>query len=168
VSVTTFVGSCGTTSGGFADGVGTAAKFLQPRQSTVDLSGNLIVADASNARIRSVTSSGAVSTIAGNGNAVSVDGVGTAASFNGLFGVCVNSVNTIFVTEVTSSLIRKIVNGMLLLISLMLIVSALTLCGRSGVDLGWLCGRVCGWCGHAGCIQLSKGTDHNRHGCGGR
>ncbi|MBM75679.1 MAG: hypothetical protein CMK59_09785 [Proteobacteria bacterium] len=58
-----FAGSCGTS--GFQDG--TNALFNLPRGMDFDHDGNLIVADAHNFRIRSISPSGEVRTIAGSG-----------------------------------------------------------------------------------------------------
>ncbi len=46
---------------GWADGLGSAAKFYEPFRLSVDSNGAVYVADASNNRIRKVTSAGACS-----------------------------------------------------------------------------------------------------------
>jgi len=80
-NVTLWLGA-GTTSG-FADGVGTSAKFDQPISCVVSPNGNdMFVVDYNNCRIRKVdTATGDVMTFAGNGWYYSGDGTGTAASF---------------------------------------------------------------------------------------
>ncbi|MBI3885015.1 MAG: SMP-30/gluconolactonase/LRE family protein [Opitutae bacterium] len=60
--VTTLAGVA--TVGGLTDGVGSAVFFNQPAALAVDASGNLFVADTSNATLRKVTSAGVVTTLA--------------------------------------------------------------------------------------------------------
>lgn len=55
--------------GGFADGTGGAARFRQPHGIVREASGNLLVADTNNARIRRVTPAGVVTTVIGSGSA---------------------------------------------------------------------------------------------------
>jgi hypothetical protein len=62
-AVTTLAGTAGST--GFADGVGTAARFAAPNALLVDAAGNVVVADGGNFLIRKITPAGAVSTIVG-------------------------------------------------------------------------------------------------------
>jgi DNA-binding beta-propeller fold protein YncE len=77
-----FAGTNG--SAGNVDGIGTAAKFNNPRGIVASPNGKyLYVADLFGDRIRRVeVATGAVTTIAGNNTTSDVDGVGTAASFN--------------------------------------------------------------------------------------
>lgn len=68
---------------GFADGVGTAARFKNPQGLVLDDQNNLYVADSGNHRIRKIDlATNTVSTLAGNGTAGSTAGTGTAATFN--------------------------------------------------------------------------------------
>ena len=84
--VTTLAGS----GQGYADGTGTAARFLLPTGvAVIPSSGVIVVADMYNNRIRLVTPLGAVSTLAGSGNRAFADGTGAAASFGNPYGVAV-------------------------------------------------------------------------------
>jgi hypothetical protein len=65
--VTTLAGN-GTS--GFADGIGTAARFSILMGVAVDATGNVYVADLGNNRIRKITSDGVVTTIGGTGEPV--------------------------------------------------------------------------------------------------
>ncbi len=103
-TVSTLAGS-GTP--GFADGIGTAARFNAPRAVAVDESGNVYVADTENHRIRRISPTGEVVTIAGTGVAGYVDGTGDTARFNGPSGIVwVN--NTLIVSERINQRIRQI------------------------------------------------------------
>lgn len=103
--VTTFAGS---TSQGFADGQGTAAKFGASGIAS-DAQGNLFVADNTNHCIRKITPEGLVSTIAGSGTSVPfLNSNGTTAQFNGPNGITVDTQGNIFVTSGNSDKIGKI------------------------------------------------------------
>jgi mucin-19 len=84
---------------GFADGIGTNARFNNPQGLAVDSSDNIYVADTSNYRIRKITPSGSVTTIAGNGQSGSADGIGTNARFSNLQGIAVDSSGNVYVTD---------------------------------------------------------------------
>ncbi|MBI2517678.1 MAG: putative Ig domain-containing protein [Opitutae bacterium] len=80
-AVTTFAGSAGNS--GAADGAGATARFNQPAGLSIDVGGNLYVADTNNHVIRKITSSGTVSTLAGFPGASGLsDGVGVTARFS--------------------------------------------------------------------------------------
>jgi Tol biopolymer transport system component len=83
--VATLAGLAGVS--GSADGLGSAARFLDPRGLTVR-GGTVFVADTGNRTVREITPYGEVRTIAGGvGLAGSVDGVGSAARFTWPVGV---------------------------------------------------------------------------------
>jgi sugar lactone lactonase YvrE len=104
--VTTFAGS-GVQ--GSADGTGTAARFNSTTGVTVDVNGNVNVADQYNMLIRKITPTGVVSTLAGTGMQGTSDGIGTAAYFSYPTGITVDGSGNLFVTDWGVSRIRKIV-----------------------------------------------------------
>jgi sugar lactone lactonase YvrE len=103
--VTTLAGS---TSSGFLDGTGTAAKFNTPAGIAVDSSGTIYVADTYNNRIRKISSAGSVSTLAGSGSSTSVDGTGIGASFYNPTGLAVDSSGNVYVADYSTHKIRKV------------------------------------------------------------
>ena len=105
--VTTLAGS----SQGYADGTGPSAQFYYPRGVALDASGNVYVADTYNNRIRRVTAEGVVTTLAGSGEAGYSDAAGTSAQFNAPYGVAVDAVGNVYVTDRVNFRIRKIVQG---------------------------------------------------------
>jgi len=86
---------------------GTAATFGGPKVA-VDSAGTVYVADAGKNLIRKITPSGVITTLAGSGKPGKADGTGTEASFEGLSGITVDSAGTVYVTDSTNKLIRKI------------------------------------------------------------
>lgn len=97
----------GTTSAGFADGTGAAAKFNVPIGIAVDGTGNVYVGDNQNNRIRKVTAGGVVTTLAGSGAMGSANGPGAGASFRGLGGVTVDPTGNVYAADSGNSQIRK-------------------------------------------------------------
>lgn len=99
----------GTLSPGDADGVGTAASFLEPTSVAIDSNNNLYVADRGNNKIRKITPAGIVTTFAGSGALASIDGTGIAASFSSPKAIAVDSNDNLLVADSNGdSLIRKI------------------------------------------------------------
>lgn len=71
----------GATEPGFADGVGTNARFGTGFIASAGPDGSLLVGDSVNHRVRRVTPDGVVTTIAGNGNTGHTDGPALQATF---------------------------------------------------------------------------------------
>jgi uncharacterized repeat protein (TIGR02543 family) len=103
-NVTTVAGTGNMT---FADGNSTTASFSLPEGVALDNSGNIIVADYYNHRIRKIDSSGNVTSF-GNGTGAFADGNSTTASFYYPKAVAVDNNGTIFVADYYNHRIRKI------------------------------------------------------------
>ncbi|WP_293870972.1 putative Ig domain-containing protein, partial [Flavobacterium sp.] len=106
--VSTFAGNVAAS--GYLDGQVSAALFSGPKGLSVDTSGNLYVADASNNRIRKISNTGSVTTIAGDGTASYLDGQGTTAQFNNPIGVAITNSGIVYVSDSSNNRIRAISN----------------------------------------------------------
>ncbi len=106
-TVTTIAGN-GTA--GYQDGPSGSAEFYAPAGLTLDVSGNIYVADFGNNVIRKISADGTtVSTFAGNGFAAFVDGAAAkVAAFNGPAGVAFDSKGSLFVVDQNDNVVRKI------------------------------------------------------------
>jgi prepilin-type N-terminal cleavage/methylation domain-containing protein len=94
--------------GGYANGTGAAAQFLNPQGVAVDSSGNVYVADGNNNRIRKITPGGVVTTLAGSGTAAFADGTGVNASFSAPRGIAADSAGNVYVADSTNKRIRLV------------------------------------------------------------
>ena len=104
--VSTFAG---TGTAGSADGTGTEASFYNPVGITIDNNGNFYIADASNHKIRKITSAGVVTTLAGTGTAGATNGTAAEATFYKPYGLELGQNNgAIYVTDYWGDLVRRI------------------------------------------------------------
>jgi sugar lactone lactonase YvrE len=101
----------GTGSSGYANGSGSAARFISPVGLCVDNSANVYVADTSQNAIRMITPSGNVTTLAGGASAGSADGVGTAATFNSPSAIAVDASGNVYVADSGNNTIRMVAPG---------------------------------------------------------
>ena len=93
---------------GFANGIGTAARFYGPAGVAIDKNGNILVADYGNNRIRQIAPNGVVTTIAGSGQYGNQNGAALTARFARPTGVAVDEAGVIYVLDSATNLIRKI------------------------------------------------------------
>src|SRR5262245_25162488 len=91
-------------------GPAAAAQLASPAGVAVDLSGNLVIADTGNHRVRIVTPDGVIPTIAGSGDeGVSGDGgPAVAAQLGTPAGIAVDGAGNLFIADGYSSRIRKV------------------------------------------------------------
>ncbi len=104
----------GTGLSGFSGdgGPATAAALAGPEAVAVDPSGNLLIADSGNYRIRRVSAdTGIISTVAGGGEpteGIGDGGPATAASVSGVSGITVDLAGNIYVADTGNNRIRRI------------------------------------------------------------
>lgn len=103
--VTTFAGGNIV---GSVDGIGIDASFGAPSGLTIDVFGNLYIADTGNDKIRKITPAGVVTTLAGNGVTGSTDGDVTKASFYCPTDVAIDASGNLYVADACNNKIRKI------------------------------------------------------------
>ena len=109
-TVTTLAGLAGQP--GYADGIGSVARFRNPWSVAVDSAGSVYVADMSNNTIRKINPAGVVHTFAGQaGMSGNADGFGNDARFNNPFAVAVDGADNVYVSDTANNAIRKITVG---------------------------------------------------------
>lgn len=94
--------------GGYVDGIGMDARFNGPDGLVVDASGDIIVADSGNQRLRKVTPDGRVTTLAGSGVTGAQGGVALAAQFNLPNNLAMDESGSLLVSEWAGNRIRRI------------------------------------------------------------
>ena len=108
-NVTTYAGNGNS---GSNDGQGESASFNLPTGVSVDIFGNVYVADYGNHLIRKIDSNRNVKTLAGvSGQTGSENGKNNVAKFNSPAGLSLDSVGNIYVADQYNSHIRKITFG---------------------------------------------------------
>eukprot|EP00041_Stephanoeca_diplocostata_P023474 m.577772 g.577772 ORF g.577772 m.577772 type:complete len:483 (-) comp22300_c0_seq4:453-1901(-) len=93
---------------GYRDGPGRRARFRYLQGIAVDKTGNVLVSERFNHRIRQVAPDGTVTTLAGSGKEGCTDGHGTSASFNRPWGIAVDGNNNVLVADTNNHRIRRI------------------------------------------------------------
>lgn len=96
---------------GFRDGPGHAARFNGPIGVAIDGTGQLVVADTYNDRIRAIGTDGTVTTVAGGSMPGARDGQGAFALFDTPTGVAVGPGGTIYVADMGNGAVRAIDHG---------------------------------------------------------
>ncbi len=96
---------------GFADGRGREASLNGPIGLAIGPSGDVVVADAYNDRVRLVTADGHVSTLAGNGLFGMADGPAAEARFDTPCGIAVDQRGNVYVADTGNDAVRLIADG---------------------------------------------------------
>ena len=97
--------------GGYQDGTGPGARFLDPLGVVTDNAGNVFVADSANHSLRKVVAAtGVVTTLAGQPyKSGTADGIRDGARFNQVQGLASDGQGNVFVADTANHTIRKIV-----------------------------------------------------------
>jgi sugar lactone lactonase YvrE len=105
-------GGAGGTALGVSNGVGSAALFNNPFGILVDISGNVVVADTENHKIRLIFPNRTVVTLAGGSTGGATlgfsNGVGTAALFTQPAGIAADTSGNVYVADVANNAIRLV------------------------------------------------------------
>ena len=112
----TIVAGNGTGSYSGDGGAATKAGLCYPHSVCVDSRGNLFIADSSNNRIRKVDTNGVITTVAGTGTMGSTGngGAATNALLDIPYGVCVDGIGNLFISDYWNNMIRKVdTNGII-------------------------------------------------------
>ena len=93
---------------GFKDGDATVAQFNLPFSVAIGKDGSLLVCDAQNYRVRSVSINGTVSTLTGSGVDGFVNGPKNLARMGFVTSVAVDPQGNIFMADATNNTLRRI------------------------------------------------------------
>ncbi len=85
-----------------------AYSFYSPKGLAIDAGTNLYVCDSGNNQIDRISPGGAITMLAGSGAAGWADGTNTTAVFSAPWGIAVDNLTNIFVSDYNSNVIRKL------------------------------------------------------------
>ncbi|MFI6701786.1 RICIN domain-containing protein [Streptomyces sp. NPDC050509] len=107
------VAGTGTAGFGGDDGPATAARLNVPLAVAVDSADTLYISDHNNHRVRKITTDGKISTVAGTGTAGfdGDDGPAASARLNSPFGLAVDCVDALYITDHVNHRVRKIASA---------------------------------------------------------
>ncbi|HET7841453.1 MAG TPA: hypothetical protein VFM21_07605, partial [Terriglobia bacterium] len=102
----------GTGAGGYnGDGItATSAQLYYPFDVLVDASGNVLIADEANFRVRKVNLAGTITTVAGNGfySSSGDGGLATSASLQAPYGIGLDASGNLYIADYEGQRIRKV------------------------------------------------------------
>jgi sugar lactone lactonase YvrE len=98
----------GNGTAGSIDGQGPSAQFALPSEVTVDLNGNVYVADSGNNKIRMIAPNGNVTTFAGSDTRGYIDGSASSAQFSAPYGVALDVNGNLYIADKNNHKIRII------------------------------------------------------------
>jgi len=102
---------------GYINGTVGEASFNEPTGLTLDINGNIYVADTGNHVIRKIDINGNVTTVAGNAQPFINDGASNTANFNRPTGVAIDSEGVIYVADTLNNSIRSVSEGIVSLVA---------------------------------------------------
>lgn len=106
-TTSTFAGSISSTTAGYQDGTASSARFNHPTGITIDIEGNVYVADTRNHAIRKI-SGGQVTTIAGVANNKGlVNGLAQGAKFNYPGGIYADLEQNLYIGDKVNQTVRR-------------------------------------------------------------
>jgi trimeric autotransporter adhesin len=93
------------------DGGAATSARIDPYNLTVDASGNLLVADYTNSRIRSIAANGTIKTIAGTSHVAGDGGAATEALMRSPYDVAFDPSGNLYIADAADNRVRKVTPG---------------------------------------------------------